>query len=79
VFGDPEEGGKVFADNKAEAVQELDPYALSNSKDDHVAFGAHATNLHFIKCVQKGKQPETCFDDAVKTMALVDAVYQSQI
>ena len=27
----------------------------------------------------KGKDPETNFDDAIKTMELVDAVYGSQI
>ena len=79
VFGDLEEGGKVYADNKTEPVQTLDPSALSGSTEDHVAFGAYATNLHFIKCVQKGKQPETNLDDAVKTMELVDAICQSQI
>ncbi len=79
VFGDPEEGGQVFADNKVEPVEKLDPYALSKSKDDYRAFGAYAINRHLIDCVKKGKQPETSFDDAVKTMELVDAVYQSQI
>ena len=79
VFGDPEEGGNVYADNKAEPVQALDPYALSKSKDDHVAFGTYDNNLHFIQCIQKGKQPETNFSDAAKTMELVDEIYHSQI
>ena len=79
VFGDPEEGGKVYADNKTEPVEVLDPQALAKSQETHVAFGAYDTNLHFVKCMQKGKQPETCLDDAVKTMELVDAVCRSQI
>ena len=79
VFGDPEEGGSVYADTNTEPVQSLDPYALSKSKEIHVAFGAYATNLHFVQCMQKRKQPETSLDDAVKTMELVDSVYRSQI
>ena len=79
VFGDPEEGGRVFADNKTEPAQILDPCALTGSTEEHVAFGAYATNLHFIKCIRKGKQPETSLDDALKTMELVDAICQSQI
>lgn len=79
VFGDPEEGGRVFADGKVEAVQDLDPFAMTKSDSEHVAYGAFATNRHLIDCVKTGKQPETNFADAVKTMELVDAVYQSQI
>ena len=78
-FGDPEEGGQVFADGQLEALEVLDPFALSGSQEDYRAFGSYDTNLHFIECVQQGKEPETNFADAVKTMELVDAIYQSQI
>lgn len=78
-FGDPEEGGKLFADNKLEPVQTLDPFALSKSREQHRAFGAYDTNLHFIECVQQGRQPETNFADALKTMELVNSIYHSQI
>ena len=78
-FGDPEEGGQVFADNKSEPVEILNPFELSKSQESHRAFGAYDTNRHFISCVQQGRQPETSFEDAVKTMELVDAIYQSQI
>jgi predicted dehydrogenase len=78
-FGDPEEGGKLFADNKLEPVQTLDPFALGQSREQHRAFGAYDTNLHFIECVQQGRQPETHFGDALKTMELVEAIYRSQI
>jgi len=78
-FGDPEEGGKLYADNKLEPIQTLDPFALSKSREQHRAFGSYDTNLHFIKCVQQGRQPETHFGDALKTMELVEAVYGSQI
>ena len=79
VFGDPEEGGKVFADGNVTPAQILDPFEMSKSQASHRAFGAYDVNRHFIQCIQKGQQPETNFEDAVKTMELVDAIYQSQI
>ena len=78
-FGDPEEGGQLFADNRTDPVQELDPRALARSDADYRAFGAYDLNRHFVDCLLKEKKPETHFDDAVKTMELVDAVYLSLI
>lgn len=79
MFGDPEEGGQVFADGKVEPAHSLDPWILSESEKPHVAFGAYAINRHFIDCVKTGQQPETNFEDAAKSMELVDAIYDSQI
>jgi virulence factor len=79
VFGDPEEGGALYADNQVEPIRALDPFEMCGSKEQFKAFGAYDVNDHFIKCVQKGKQPETNFEDAVKTMELVDEIYLSQI
>ena len=78
-FGDPEEGGKLFAENRLEPVEEVDPFALAGSREAYAAFGALDTNRHFVDCVRRGRQPETSLDDAVKTMELVDAVYGNQI
>jgi len=78
-FGDPEEGGTLYADNKLDPVEEMDPFAMANSQEDYRAFGAYDMNRHFVDCIVKGKQPETCFDDALKTMELIDAIYQSQL
>jgi predicted dehydrogenase len=78
-FGDPEEGGRLFADNQVEPVEELDPAELAGSAESHRAFGAWDTNAHFLDCVRNGVAPETSFYDAIKTMELVDAVYGGQI
>ena len=78
-FGDPEEGGQLFADNQTKPIDTLDPFALAKSQDDYRAFGTYDINRHFVDCMLKGKNPETNFDDAVKTMELVDAVYGAQI
>lgn len=78
-YGDPEEGGRFFADNKTEPAAVLDPFVLSHSREGYRAFGGYDLNRHFLECVRTGQQPETCFADAVKTMELVEAVYGSQI
>ncbi|MCY3790021.1 MAG: Gfo/Idh/MocA family oxidoreductase [Gemmatimonadetes bacterium] len=78
-FGDPEEGGQLYADNKTEPIDELDPSVLAGSAEDYRAFGPYDINRHFVDCMLKGKDPETNFDDATKTMELVDAIYHSQI
>jgi predicted dehydrogenase len=78
-FGDPEEGGKLYADNKLEPLERLDPFELAGSRETHRAFGAWDTHRHFLDCLRRNRAPETAFDDAVKTMELVDAVYDSQI
>ncbi len=79
VFGDPEEGGRVYADNKKEPLRALDPFELAASREPYRASGEYDMNAHFIACIRRGVQPETCFDDAVKTMELVDRIYQSQL
>jgi len=78
-FGDPEEGGRVFADGKAEPLCTLDPVELAGSAESYRAHGPYDMNLHFIDCIRRGVQPETSLDDAVKTMELVDAIYDRQI
>ncbi len=78
-LGDPEEGGEIFSDNKPQAILKLDPFDLVGSKKDYLAFGPFHINRHFVDCIKKSVQPETNFDDALKTMELVDAIYASQI
>ena len=78
-FGDPEEGGRLYADNKLDPIEALDPFAMADSQEAYRAFGPYEMNRHFVDCMLKGKQPETHFDDALKTMQLVDAIYQSQL
>ncbi|MDA0709500.1 MAG: Gfo/Idh/MocA family oxidoreductase [bacterium] len=78
-MGDPEEGGKVYADDKLEPLAILDPAELGGGKEPFRAFAPYHLNQHISDCIRKGKQPETNFEDATKTMELVDAIYKSQI
>ncbi len=79
AFGDPEEGGRLYADNQKEPLHLLNPFELAASQQPHRAYGEYDMNAHFLSCIRRGVQPETCLDDAVKTMELVDRIYQSQL
>jgi len=78
-FGDPEEGGRIFADNKVEPLRLLNPAELAGTPADYRAHGPYDLNLHILDCVRRRVQPETNFDDALKTMELIDAIYRKQI
>lgn len=77
LYADPEEGGNVYADNNVKPKRVLDAFKLSRSKKPHRAFGAFAMHQHFLGCVREGRQPETNFEDSVKTMELVEAILTS--
>jgi len=79
AFMDPEEGGNMYADGKLEPMESLDPAEVAGGPEPWRAYGGYDTNLHFMDCIRKKQQPQTCFEDAVKTMELVDKIYASQI
>jgi len=78
LYADPEEGGNVYADNNPVPKKVLDAFKLSRSQKSHRAFGAYSMHQHFLECVRTGQQPETNFDDATKTMELVEAILTSK-
>ncbi len=89
-FGDLEEAGYIYANGKTEPVETLTPLCGQHDPDYYRNFGIpelivpksawHTdANSHFFDCLRKNKQPETHFDDALKSMELVDAIFQSQI
>jgi virulence factor len=89
-FADLEEGGRIFADGNTKPTEHLPHLAAEHDPDYYRSFGIgeisipkstwHTdVNRHFLDCIRKNKQPETCFSDALKTMELVDAIYRSQI
>ena len=92
-FADPNTRAVIYADatlrssrasslrstsNKDEG-ETLTAAAAAGSDDFRVYYGFEAENRHFIDCVKSGRQPETNFDDAVKTMELVSRIYAGQI
>lgn len=88
-FGDLEEGGHVYADGGIDPIEALNVMD-GHDPDYYRGFGIadlivpksswHTeANAHFFECIREGRQPETSFGDATKTMELVDAINQCQI
>ena len=50
----------------------------AGSSEFFKSYGYFAENQHFIQCLKEGKQPQTNFADALKTMELCDRIYHSQ-
>lgn len=78
AFVDPEDKAIIYRDNKEESEILLTQDAAQSGEFYKYA-GFFYENRHFIDCLKEGKQPLTNFSDAVKTMELVDRIYQSQI
>lgn len=44
-----------------------------------IYYGFYHENRHFIDCVKEGREPETSFKEAVKTMKLVEDIYREAL
>lgn len=73
-YGDPEEGGKLFAEGNVAPVKLFDANKLSRSQKSHRAHGAFQMNRHFLDCIREGRQPETNLEDALKGMELCEEI-----
>ncbi|MAE19648.1 dehydrogenase [Candidatus Poribacteria bacterium] len=78
AYVNPDLNGKAVIHDRS-GVTEISTVEISNSDQNHIAYGFYAENRHFIDCIQQGQLPETHFSDAVKTMELVDMIYQNRI
>jgi len=76
AFVEPDEGGTLIVD---EEKQRFDTAEVAGSDELIMSHGFFQEDRHFIDCVKAGQQPLTNFADAVKTMELVDMIYQNPI
>ena len=72
-------GTKVEGDVLLESPAIIVRANVGGSPADYRAHGPYDLNLHILDCVRRHVQPETHFDDALKTMELIDAIYRRQI
>ena len=77
AFINPDEGALIY-DSSDEPVS-IKAEDAAGSQEYHRIYGFYDENLHFIQCVSEERQPLTNFDDAAKTMKLVDLIYRSTI
>jgi virulence factor len=68
-------GDKPYGE--AEFMRNLD--LVGGCRDFHVIYGYLQENRHFIDCIREDRMPETNFEDAVKTMELVERIRASTL
>ena len=77
-FINPDEQIIINRDNERSA-EVFTPQEVAGSDDNRIFYGFFHQSRHFVDCIQKGQESETCFRDAAKTMELVDRIYHSSI
>lgn len=73
VEAEHEGAGMVYADGDTAGVR-YEAREVANSDQLFIYGGFQAKSKEFIECVQSGKQPGSCFSDALKTMEVADEV-----
>jgi len=68
-----EVGGTLYADGDTQGVR-YDTREVAGSKELHVYGGFQARHREFLDAVRAGKQPSSCFADAVKTMEIAEMI-----
>jgi len=51
--------------------------SLTGSKEFHKCYGYYQEERHFIDCIKEDKQPETSFQDALKSMELATKILEN--
>lgn len=73
------DGGGGAKIHTPEGIREITTEEAADSDSTYKAYGFYGENRHFVDCIQQDRQPMTCFADAVKTMQLVQDIYQNRI
>lgn len=68
-----EDKGYLYADGNTQGI-EYDTRQVAGSDELFVFGGFQAKNREFIDCVRAGRQPGSCFTDAVKTMEVAEKI-----
>lgn len=76
AYCNPDADTLVYADNKAEPLV-LPTRQVAGSDENRTYYGFAGENRHFIDCVKSGTQPQTNFNDALKTMLLIESLYKN--
>lgn len=74
AFINPNDKALIYRDGHSEP-EEISAFEAAGSTEFYVYYGFLGENMHFIQCVLKDREPETCFRDAVKTMELIEKIY----
>lgn len=69
AFLNPDDKGLILENSK---VTTIDTKEIAGSTANYKYYGFFAQSRHFIDCIKEGREPLTNFEDAAKTMELVD-------
>ncbi len=78
AYAEPDDRALIYRDGSLEPEVILNTEA-AGSDAPHRYLGFYDENRHFIECIQSGRQPQTCFADAVKTMELVERIRHERL
>jgi len=78
AFVNPNEKAVIYSDDKEEG-RVMTTEEASGSGQFAKYYGYFSEDRHFVDCVREGRQPETSFVDAVKTMELVGTILRSKM
>ena len=78
AYINPDTGGRAVI-HTSEGTTEITTEEAAGSNETYKTYGFYAESRHFVDCIQQDQQPLTCFEDAVKTMELVTAIYRNRI
>jgi len=78
AFVDCNSVAHIYGDNQEEGTV-LDAKEVAGSDENRVFYGFEAQSRHFIDCIESGTEPSSSMADAVKTMELVQAIYQTSL
>ena len=78
AYVNPDAGGKAII-HTSEGISEITTEKAANSNETYKTYGFYGETRHFVDCIQNDQKPLTCFADAVKTIELVQSIYQNRI
>ncbi len=73
VFCNPDYEAIIHRDGE-ERAEIITTQEAAGSDENYKYYGFWDQSRHFIDCIQKNHEPESCFADAVRTMELVDRI-----
>ncbi len=78
AYINPDSGGTATI-HSPQGITNISTEEAADSDATHRTYGFYGETRHFVDCIQQNQQPSTCFEDAIKTMELVQAIYRNRI
>lgn len=78
AFINANEKAVIYQDDKPEG-KIVSTTETAGSEEFYKFYGYYEENRHFIDCIKENREPETSFPDAVRTMELIERIYQNSL